>query len=173
MNKKQADLVFMDIKMPHMDGIETTKKLLEINPKIKVVALSMFGEEEYLQSMLDAGARGFLLKNIDPDELEKGISQVMKGYNFFSGELLNILTKMFVAGDTVTEETPEIKLTKREQEVLELICKGYTNNEIAEKLFLSQRTIDGHRAKIISKAGARNTVSLVTFAIKNKLVSLE
>lgn len=159
--------------MPEMDGIETTKKLVEMCPDIKIVALSMFGEEEYLQSMLDAGAKGFLLKNINPDELEKCIKQVMKGNNYFSDELLTVLTKMFVSGGNKKDNKPDVKLTKREKEVLELICKGYTNSEIAEKLFLSQRTIDGHRANLLSKVGAKNTVSLVTYAIKNKLVNLE
>jgi DNA-binding NarL/FixJ family response regulator len=171
LEKTTADMVFMDIKMPVMDGIEATKQAVQKYPALKVVALSMFGEEEYLQSMLDAGAKGFLLKNVGKTDLEKTIRTVMGGNNFFSDEMLAILTTKFVTPAKPKQDP--IKLSGRELEVLEHICKGMTNSEIGEKLFLSQRTIDGHRANLLSKVGAKNTVGLVTYAIKNKLVNLD
>jgi DNA-binding NarL/FixJ family response regulator len=168
------DIVFMDIKMPEMNGIEATKAAMEKYPGLKIVALSMFGDEDYLQSMLDAGAKGFLLKNIEKGDLEKAIRSVMEGRNYFSEELLSILTNKFVnkpkPADGKTEEP--IKFSQREEEVLKLICQGFTNQEIGSMLFISQRTVDGHRANLLSKVGAKNTVGLVTYAIKNKLVSI-
>ena len=170
-----ADLVLMDIKMPIMNGIEATKLALSKYPRLKIVALSMFGEEEYLQNMLDAGAKGFLLKNIAIEELNNAIHHIMNGKNFFSDELLSILTKTFMGSSAPAapvEENTVANLTKRENEILNLICKGLSNQEIAKQLFLSPRTVDGHRANIISKTGTKNTVSLVTYAIKNKLIEI-
>ncbi len=168
----ECDMVFMDIKMPGINGIETTKLALERNPNLRIVALSMFGDSEYLQSILDAGARGFLLKNVNKDELEKAIKNVCEGNNYFSDEMLKLLTSQFVNKSSTSETVEVANLTNRELEVLQFICKGYTNVEIARKLFLSQRTIDGHRAKIISKTDTKNTVSLVIYAVKHKLFEL-
>lgn len=174
-----ADVVLMDIKMPEMTGVEATKKALKKNPNLKILALSMFGEEEYLQNMLDAGAKGFLLKNIDIVDLERAINSVMDGKNFFSDEMLTILTRTFVAG-TAPKKGQKARrnksnndgLTNREVEVLQLICRGMSNQEIAKTLELSPRTVDGHRANIINKTQTKNTVSLVTYAIKKKIVEL-
>lgn len=172
--KIHPDIVFMDIKMPELNGIDTTKALKRIDPKVRIVALSMFGDEEYLQEMLDAGASGFLLKNINKDDLLKAIDNVMKGNHYFSDELVNVLTTLFVTKSyNRKKEDTKVRLSARELEVLQLICKGYTNLEIGELLFISNRTIDGHRANLIDKVGAKNTVGLVTYAIKNKLVVLE
>jgi DNA-binding NarL/FixJ family response regulator len=167
---KKADLVFMDIKMPVMDGIEATKQAVALVPGIRIIALSMYGEEEYLDSMLNAGAKGFLLKNISKEDLERAIRSVMAGNSYFSDEILTILTKTIVR--PANKEVP-LKFSRRELEVLDLICKGHKNAEIADKLFLSQRTIDGHRANLISKVGVKNTVGLVTYAIKNKIIQFE
>lgn len=166
-----ADLVFMDIKMPGISGIEATKIAVQKYPKLKVIALSMFGDEEYLQSMLDAGAKGFLLKNIEKGDLEKAIKTVMEGNSYFSEELLTILAAKFVTKPKSEENSNgPVKFSQREEEVLKLICQGFTNLEIGNMLFISQRTVDGHRANLLSKVGAKNTVGLVTYAIKNKLV---
>jgi DNA-binding NarL/FixJ family response regulator len=168
---KEPNLVFMDIKMPVLDGIEATKQAVALVPGIRIIALSMFGEEEQLDGMLNAGAKGFLTKNISKEDLEKAIRSVIAGNSYFADELLVLLTAKFVRPVTSKEQIP--KISDRELEVLKLICKGETNAEMAGKLFLSQRTIDGHRASLISKVGAKNTVGLVTYAIKNKLINLE
>ncbi len=169
---KYPDIVFMDIKMPQMTGIEATKIAIEKYPDIKIIALSMFGDSEYLQAMLDVGAKGFLLKNVSGNEIIKAINAIKKGYNYFSKEMLSVLTDKFLNKTTENQSVKNANLSNRELEVLQYICKGYTNAEIAEKLYLSQRTIDGHRAKIISKTNTKNTVNLVVYAIKNKLVDI-
>ncbi len=168
-----TDVVLMDIKMKKLNGIETTERALEIKPGLKIIALSMFGDEEYLYNILDSGAQGYLLKNIGIKELERAIKLVNSGQNFFSDEMLQILTKTFVKGTKKKEEPPMIeKLSKREFEVLEYICQGLSNVEIAEKMFLSPRTIDGYKGKIISKFGVSNTVGIVTFALKHRIIKI-
>jgi DNA-binding NarL/FixJ family response regulator len=166
------DVVLMDIRMPMMDGIETTKRAIDKYPEIKIVALSMFGEEEYLESMLNAGAKGFLVKNTGMDELERAVKTVHQGRSYFSSELLSILMDLLKNPKKDEEKEDLVQFSKRELEILQLVCDGYTNQEIADELFISQRTVDGHRANIISKAGVKNTAHLVTFAIKNGYYTL-
>lgn len=167
----KPDIVFMDIRMPELDGIEATKIAVSKNPKLKVVALSMHNEEEYLEKMLEVGAMGFLLKNATMIDIEKAINSVMSGYRFFSEELMNILANKYIKKPEPTKENSEF--SKRELEVLQLICEGLTNHEIGEKLFISNRTVDGHRARMLEKIGAANTVGLVIYAIKNKLIEID
>jgi DNA-binding NarL/FixJ family response regulator len=171
LEKTKIDLVFMDIQMPIMNGIEATKAALQKFPDLKIVALSMFGEEEYLQNMVDAGVRGFLLKNISKEDLYRAIQLISEGKNYYSEELLSFFTRKYMA-PAKQQENPEINLTKRELEILQLIAEGFTDAEIAEKLFISQRTVNGHRASLIAKTGSRNTVNLLTYAIKNGLVEM-
>ncbi|GAB4445996.1 MAG: hypothetical protein Fur0028_00080 [Bacteroidales bacterium] len=163
----------MDIKMPGINGIETTKRALENYPELKIIALSMFGDEEHLQAMLDAGAKGFLLKNASREDLERSVITVMNGKNYFSEELISLLASLYITQKQLKETEKEIPtFSERELEILELICKGYTSVEIGEMLGISNRTVDGHRAIMMEKMGAKNTVQLVTFAIKNKLVNI-
>jgi DNA-binding NarL/FixJ family response regulator len=171
----QPDIVLMDIKMPVMDGIEATRLALEQYPELKVLVLSMFGEEEYLIRMLEAGVRGFLLKNVEEFELHKALLMISQGKNYFSNELLPALTGSFMKKKNYEEEKSSMlgKLTKREIEVLEYICKGYTNKEIAEACFISPRTAGGHRTNLLEKTGCRNTAELVGFGIKYNLFKKE
>lgn len=164
------DIVLMDISMPVMDGIEATKRATERFPEIKVIALSMFGEEDYYYKMIDAGVKGFLLKNSEITEVTEAILQVNKGNSFFSQELLYNVIKNFKAQKETEEETAN--LSKRELQVLEEICTGLSNQEIADALFISKRTVDKHRANLLSKTGSKNTANLIMYAIKNKLVSI-
>jgi len=170
--KLQPDIVFMDIQMPVLGGIDATREALKRDPNLNVVAISMFGEEEYLVSMIEAGVKGFLLKTVEEHELRKAIALVSENKNYFSDELIPTLTSSLVRsmnkGNTSEPELRE-ELTNRELEVLNLICKGFTIKEIADKLFISQRTVDGHKANLFRKAGVDSSVKLVTFAIKNKL----
>ncbi|MDX9941139.1 MAG: response regulator transcription factor [Bacteroidales bacterium] len=170
--KMKPDIIFMDIQMPVLNGIEATKEALRRDPELKIVAISMFGEEEYLVSMLEAGVKGFLLKTAEEHELKKALTLVADNKNYFSDELIPTLTTSLVKSRNKEEpREPELReeLTRREVEVLELICKGYTIKEIADKLFISQRTVDGHKANLFRKAGVDSSVKLVTFAIKNGL----
>jgi len=176
-DRETFDIIFMDVKMPVMNGIEATKLAIEKHPSLKIIGLSMFGEEEYLESMIEAGVEGFLLKKADLSEIEKAINLIAAGKNYFSEELVASLTKKFgssLRNETLTNITTNLtdKISKREIEILQLICKGYSNQEIAEKLFISPRTVDGHRANIISKTGVKNTANLVMYAIKNGLVRI-
>jgi DNA-binding NarL/FixJ family response regulator len=167
LKKQDADLIFMDIKMPVMDGIEATRKVLQKYPKIKVIALTMFDEIGYFNEITDAGAMGFLLKKTTREELGNAIEQVMAGESYFSAEFMNSINKYMQP-----RKAPDISLTDREREVLELICKGWANPEIASHLGLSQRTIDGHRAKLFEKTGAKNAPNLVMYALKHGLVKV-
>jgi len=166
-----VDIVLMDIQMPILNGIDACKKALEIKPELAIVALSMYGEEKYLQSMLEVGARGFLLKNIDKEKLHKAIDVISIGNNYFSEELLSFFTQKYFSKPKNPDLTP--KLTERELEVLILIAKGQTDKEIADNLFISERTVNGHRANLISKTGSKNTVNLLVYAIKNNLINLD
>jgi DNA-binding NarL/FixJ family response regulator len=168
--KEKVDLVFMDIEMPVMNGIEATKTALQKYPQMKIVALSMFGEEEYLQQMVDAGVKGFLLKNIGKDDLYRAMQLISEGKNYYSEELLSFFTRKYI--QPPKQEVSDINLTKRELEILQLIAEGLTDSEIADKLFISQRTVNGHRASLIAKTGSRNTVNLLTYAIRNGLVQM-
>ncbi len=164
-----CDIVLMDINMPVMDGIKATKQSLEINPDIKIIALSMYGEEEYYYRMVDAGAKGFILKDSDISEVKDAIYTVYKGGNYFSQELLyNVIQKL----KTRESENKVANLSKREKEILFKICEGLSNQEIADTLFISKRTVDKHRANLLSKTNSKNTASLILYSIKNKIIEI-
>lgn len=164
-----ADIALMDINMPHMDGIEATRKGLKISPAISIIALSMYGEEDYYYKMVDAGAKGFLLKDSDISEVREAILTVAKGGSFFSQELLhNVIQKI----KHREHESKTASLSKREKEILFKICEGLSNQEIADALFISKRTVDKHRANLLGKTNSKNTASLILFAIRNKLIEI-
>ncbi|MFO7370976.1 MAG: response regulator transcription factor [Bacteroidales bacterium] len=164
------DLVLMDIEMPKVNGIEATSRALEMNPDLKIMALSMYGDEEYFQKMVDAGVCGFLLKNSEFSEVKKAILTVAQGNNYFTEEILYRLVDRFKT-KTVQVDAPVV-LSDRELEVLQLICKGLSNQEIADKLFISKRTVDHHRASLLTKTDTSNAASLVIYAIKHKMIEV-
>jgi DNA-binding NarL/FixJ family response regulator len=166
----KIDIALMDINMPEMNGIEATREAMKKFPDMKVIVLSMHGEEEYYDQMLDAGVKGFLLKNSDANELISALEAVMDGKSYFSQELLvDILDQKRLH----KLRKDAVKLSTRELEVLRLICDGYSNAEIAEELFISQRTVDRHRSNLLGKTGCKNSTSLVMYAVKNKIVEIE
>ncbi len=166
------DIVFMDIKMPGINGIETTKRALEIKPDLKILALSMFGENEYVEEMLQAGALGYLLKNIGKEELIKAIDNLAQEKGYFSDEILVMVTrKVFNAKQENKEKSILDSFTRRELEVLQLVSQGFSNADIAKKLNISPRTVGGHRNNMLSKSGLKNTAALVSFALKNNAIS--
>jgi DNA-binding NarL/FixJ family response regulator len=163
------DVILMDISMPKMNGIEATKKAIQKQPDVKVLALSGFDDDNYYFSMVDAGAKGFVLKNAGIAELKNAINDIYQNKNWFSSELLQkIIHKL----NTKPKKEPETGLSERELDVLKLICESHTNEQIAERLFISFETVKYHRANILSKTGCTNTAGLVMYAIKNHLIEM-
>jgi DNA-binding NarL/FixJ family response regulator len=165
-----CDVVLMDIEMPVMNGIDATAKAMTANPGLKIIALTMFQEDDYIQSMMDAGVRGFLIKNVGKETLDKAILTVYRGGTYYSEELFNFFTKKFSEPPKIDE--PEIDLTSREKEILQLLAQGMGNKEIADKLFISERTVVGHKSHLLAKTGTKSAISLLAFAIKNGLVEI-
>jgi DNA-binding NarL/FixJ family response regulator len=163
------DIVLMDIDMPKMDGVEATRKALEKYPDLKIIALSMFGDDEYYIKMIEAGAKGFIVKNSDIEIVEKAISKVMEGQNYFSSEVM--ATLVMHLNKRKSEELKN-ELSERETEILYFICKGFSNQEIADTLFLSKRTVDKHRENILSKTNSKNTANLVLYAIRHGIIEV-
>ena len=163
-----ADVVFMDIAMPGMSGAEATREALLVRPELNVICLSMFGEESYYSRMVDAGVKGFLLKDSSINEVFGAIDAVMRGDNYFSSGLMKSISK----SGSSSEDGAAEELSSRELEVLLGICRGLSTQEIADELFISKRTVDAHRAKILEKTGCKNTASLVVHAIRHSLVDL-
>lgn len=159
-------IVLMDIEMPVMNGFEATKKALERNPDLKIIALSMYSEESYLSSMIEAGASGFLLKNSSFNEVKNALTDVMEGKNYYSPHIIqSILEIMTNKINNSGKDRDDI--TQREKDILYYICKGFSNAEIADKLSISKRTVDKHRENLLQKTQSRNTANLVTYAIKH------
>jgi len=170
LEKEVPDLVLLDINMPVMDGIEAATIAQKLYPDLKIITLSMYGEEDYYYKMVNAGVKGFVLKNSDIKEVKTALDVVYDGGSFFSSELLQNLVNSLKSSSKSKEFHAE--LSEREMEILILICQGLSNQEIGDKLFISKRTVDKHRANILEKSESKNTAQLVVYAIKNKLVEL-
>ncbi len=161
----KPDIILMDIEMPEMNGIEATKEILKLYPETKIIALSMYANENYYSEMIDAGAKGFLLKNSKFEDVQKAIDEVYNGKNYFSPEILEAIIKSL--NKKIKKQNTD--LTEREIEVLYNICKGFSNQEIADFLYISKRTVDKHRENILLKTQSKNTAGLVIYAIKNDI----
>jgi DNA-binding NarL/FixJ family response regulator len=178
LQEKTADLVIMDINMPEMDGIEATKQIVKKHSGVKVLALSMFDDESYIVNMLEVGAAGYILKNTGQEELVKAITAVADGENYFSDKVSSKLLNQFIknkgqptsGSSNKNRDAPVEHLTKREKEVLKLIAEENTNKEIAEKLFISPRTVDTHRRNLLQKLNVKNTAGLVRYAMKHDIL---
>lgn len=167
--KSKVDIVLMDIEMPYLSGIETTRQTLALKPNLKIIALTMFADEMHYMQMLKAGVKGYILKKSNKFELKQAIDEVFNGGNYFSQEIIQKLASQSI-GKRVNN--PD-QLSEREKDVLNLICIGLTSKEVAEKLFISIKTVEVHRANILRKTNARNTAELMIWAVKNNLVTLE
>ncbi|MBR5334258.1 MAG: response regulator transcription factor [Alistipes sp.] len=165
------DVVFMDYSMPGLNGAQTTEQALARNPELKVITLSMFGDNAYYTRMVECGARGFMLKDSEFDEVVEAVRTVYEGGTYFSKPLLSSLSNSIrvVEVDVIDEQD---RLSEREVDILVGICRGQSTQEIADNLFISKRTVDKHRANILEKSGCKNSASLVVYAIKHGLVEL-
>ncbi|MBN2214252.1 MAG: response regulator transcription factor [Bacteroidales bacterium] len=165
----KPDVVLMDISMPEMDGIEATRQALMKYPDLKIIALTMFGEENYYYQMIQAGAKGLVLKKSGKTELVSAIEKVLKGESYFSNELLiNIISKTDKEKLLISDKTVDIKFTKREKQILDLLIRGFSTSHIAAELNISHRTVEGHKARLFDKTGIRNTSRLILAAMRHK-----
>ncbi len=174
--KQQPDVVLTDLRMPILDGLEATEKIKAQYPDIKVILLSMYDDERLINHMMKVGANGYLLKNEEPEVLRKAIHAVVEKEFFFT----EYVSKALLKG--VQRKSKEVRpwkandtlnVTKREMEVLQLLCKQYTSSEIADELVISIRTVENHRKHLIEKTGVKNTAGLIIFAIRNQLIIMD
>lgn len=163
------DIILLDINMPDMDGIEATKQIKDQFPDIEIIALSMLDDRETIRNMLKAGASSYVLKSAGKTDINKAIENVSLGKPFFSDEIAFKVLNQPSPDDSPEKPENATHLTDRETEILRLIVNEYTNQEIADKLYISKRTVDTHRTNLLEKTGSKNTAGLVRFALKNDL----
>jgi len=171
-NGDKIDVILADINMPEMDGIQMIGKVLEINPEVKVIILSMLDSEKYVAEAFSEGASCYLLKNISAAELIFSVKHVSHGGKYLCSELSNKLLDRLIQRSNAAYGGADIRknFSVREINVLKLIAEGLTNSEMAERLFISKRTVEGHRQTLIDKTGSRNTASLIKYAVLNGIV---
>jgi DNA-binding NarL/FixJ family response regulator len=160
--KHKPDLVILDISMGDMSGMEVTEKILSCDANAKVLILSMYDDEDYISKCIESGVKGYVVKNESGNELEYAVKTVLNGQTYFSQHVQQVIFQKFsshVGKPKVVE--PDLKLTTREIEIIKLISEGLTSHEMAEKLFISPRTVETHRANLIKKTGVKNSVELI------------
>jgi DNA-binding NarL/FixJ family response regulator len=169
--KENPDVILTDIKMPVMDGIEATKKIVELYPDKGIIGLSMYDDDELIIEMLEAGAKGYLIKNAGKEQIIEAIKTVYNDEPYYCRTTSNKLTQMIAKSRfNPYKKTTKAEFSEREKEIIGCICDEMTNKEIGDKLFISVRTVEGHRLKILEKMNVKNTVGLVVYAIKNGIV---
>ncbi|HEV2483438.1 MAG TPA: response regulator transcription factor [Puia sp.] len=167
-------MVLTDIKMPRMDGIAATRLLLQRYPGLKIIALSMHEEEDLVVEMLEAGARGYLLKHADKKEILEAILTVEAGNIYYCKHTTANLASLIVKSKFESQKkAPSALFTEREKEIIRLICRQHTAQEIGELLFLSKRTVEGYRTRILEKMDVKNTAGVVIFALKHNIIREE
>ncbi len=163
-----ADIALIDVMMPDMDGYQAVMEAKKEFPRLKFIILTMLDDDETIQKFIHTGVQGYLLKNIDSKGLETALMAVIEGKQYYSDELMSFFTRSL--NQKAEKQTNRLKLTRREREILQLIFEGHSTQEIADKLFVSVRTISNHRFNLNNKTGSKNTAGLISFALKNKLV---
>lgn len=171
LEETSVHVVLMDINMPIMGGIECTKEIKKRWPEIKILALTMMSDNQHIKQMMGAGASGYVLKNCTEKELKKAINTVFEGDTYYSSEVTEVVMNNLMKNNTTktSKVVVDMPLTEREKEVLKLIIEEFSNNEIAEKLFISNRTVDAHKRNLLEKTGSKNIAGLVMYAINNQL----
>lgn len=171
----KPDLVILDIAMPVMGGMEATRKAKAMYPDLKILVLTMLNEETNYLDMVHAGAIGFILKTAGKHELEKAIKAIKGGESFYSADLLRrIILNQHASQDvgTALTDTSDVRLTENELEVLRYFCQGFTVSEIAARIFRTVKTVEARRSSLLHKTNSKNTINLILYAIKNKLVEV-
>lgn len=171
LSKHEVDIVLTDISMPDMNGIELTKNIKKDYPNIKVLALSMFSEQQTIREMVDAGISGYILKNTGKQELVGALTKIASGGIFFGDEVTNEMMRMMTQPEKEQEKKAIVNLTFREREILKLIAKEYSNIQIANELFISERTVETHRKNIFRKTNTKSIVGLIKYAYEHQLIS--
>jgi DNA-binding NarL/FixJ family response regulator len=169
-SQKQFDIIIVDYHMPGMPGPEAVVRLIRYRPQAKILALSNYDEVQYVQSMIDAGAKGYVLKNIEPAQLLTAIKTILDNKMYYSNEVATKLIEV-VKKDPIKSLWTEEGLTRRELEILRMIAMEMTNDEISKKLNIGKRTVDSHRQNLLNKLHAKNTVGLIKAAYKLKLIN--
>jgi len=172
--KQLPDIILMDLKMPEMNGVQATKFIDKAYPKIKIIALTSYGGKSFITNMIDVGASSYLLKNTSPKMVVHTINEVSKKGFYYDDRVLKIIHENInsSSGKRIKSDLDKHLLSKREIEVLELICDQYNTAEIAEKLFISKRTVEGHRTNLLLKTHAKNVAGLVIYGIQKKLIEI-
>ena len=169
--KGGVDILITDISMPNMSGTELTKQVKEHYPEVKVLVLTMYNDREIINEILVAEAEGYILKNTGRQELLKAINRIAEGSTYYSNEVMEIVMENIKGSNKRAEEDERVKeLTQRELEILQLICEELSTAEIAERLYISPRTVETHRKHILQKTQVKTIVGLIKFAINNNLV---
>jgi DNA-binding NarL/FixJ family response regulator len=172
--KENPDVVMTDIKMPRMDGISATRQIIGRNPDARIIALSMFDEEDQIVEMLEAGAKGYLLKNADKQEILEAIVSVYEDGTYYCRSTSAKLASMIARSKfNPYKQREQVTFTDREQEIIQLICQQLTAQQIGDRIFLSKRTVEGYRTRILEKMNVRNTAGVVMYALKNNLIREE
>jgi DNA-binding NarL/FixJ family response regulator len=168
------DVILMDLKMPKLNGIEATKEVHKNYPNIKVIALTSYGSKSFITNMIDVGASSYLMKDTNPKTVVHTIKEVYKKGFYYDENVLKIIQENIISssGKRIKRDLDSNLLSKREIGVLELICAQYTTLEIAEKLFLSPRTVEGHRNNLLIKTQSKNVAGLVIYGIQKKLIEI-
>ncbi len=167
------DVVLMDITMPRLNGLEATRQIKRLFPQVKIVALTMYTNEEYIQQFLQAGASGYVVKQAAPAELISAIQAVYRGDSFLSPKISKAIIDEYLKRAEPAASSEQAKLTDREREVLQLIAEGYSNRDIAQKLQISIKTAGVHRTNLMEKLGFHNVTDLVKYALRKGIIRLD
>ncbi|MBA3681426.1 MAG: response regulator transcription factor [Bacteroidetes bacterium] len=165
-------VALIDINMPHMNGIELMKNIRKLYPAVKNIILTIHEEEKYIHKLIEEGANAYLVKNADPSEVEKAIHTVVTHDYYFNEKIIGVMHNHMQKKKNKNLRQPDIEITSREKDVLQLICKELTSQEISKKLFITESTVNGHRNNLLLKIGCRNTAGLVLYALKNEIVDI-
>jgi len=172
--KGECDVLLIDINLPHIDGLKALTQALEVDSELKAIVLTMHNDLIYIKEALITGAKGFILKCQSVQELEKGIRDVHKGYTFFSDEFLRRVAKSLKEDQeqVASASSMPVQLSDKELQLLASICKGYTNKQLADQMYLSIKSIESYKSKLMRKTNTNNNASLIVWAIKNQVVNI-